>query len=192
MCCIAGTGDEYEEYSECNDQDCSDVWNAYLIKFNSIGNVNWQKTFSSYEVSEEIYDWAGEAIDLTDDGGGILAIDNGQFGFLRLSNIQNILINDHRSDFPTKFKLYNNYPNPFNPKTILKYDLPQNSFVEVIIYDMQGKVVNNLVNTNQSSGFKTIQWDATDNQGQSVSAGVYIYTIEAGGFRQTKKIIFLK
>ena len=89
-------------------------------------------------------------------------------------------------------KLYNNYPNPFNPKTILKYDLPQNSFVEVIIYDMQGKVVNNLVNTNQSSGFKTIQWDATDNQGLSVSAGVYIYTIEAGGFRKTKKMILLK
>ena len=189
---IAGTGDEYEEYSECNDLDCSDVWSAYLIKFNSIGDVNWQKTFSSYEVSEDIYDWAGEAIDLTNDGGGIIAIDNGQFGFLRLSNIQNILINDYRNDLPTSFRLYNNYPNPFNPKTILKYDLPQNSFVEVIIYDMQGKVVNNLVNTNQSSGFKTIQWDATDNQGQSVSAGVYIYTIEAGGFRQTKKMIFLK
>ena len=80
---IAGTGDEYEEYSECNGQDCSDVWSAYLIKYNSIGNVNWQKTFSSYEVSEEIYDWAGEAVDLTNDGGGIVAIDNGQFGFLR-------------------------------------------------------------------------------------------------------------
>ena len=57
---------------------------------------------------------------------------------------------------------------------------------------MQGKVVNNLVNTNQSSGFKIIQWDATDNQGQPVSAGVYLYTIEAGGFKQAKKMILLK
>ena len=57
---------------------------------------------------------------------------------------------------------------------------------------MQGKVVNNLVNTNQSSGLKSIQWDATDNQGQPVSAGVYLYTIEAGGFKQAKKMILLK
>ena len=189
---IAGTGDEYEEYSECNGQDCSDVWSAFLIKYNSIGDINWQKTFSSYEVSEDIYDWAGEAIDLTNDGGGILAIDNGQFGFLRLSNIQNILMNDYRNDLSTSFRLYNNYPNPFNPKTFLKYHLPQNSFVEVIVYDMQGKVLKNLVNTNQSSGFKIIQWDATDNQGQLVSAGVYLYTIEADGFRQAKKMILLK
>jgi flagellar hook assembly protein FlgD len=62
----------------------------------------------------------------------------------------------------------------------------------VIVYDMQGKVVNNLVNTNQSSGFKIIQWDATDNQGQLVPAGVYLYTIEANGFRQAKKMILLK
>ena len=168
------------------------MWSAYLIKYSSIGDVNWQKTFSSYEVSEEIYDWAGEAIDLTNDGGGILAIDNGQFGFLRLSNIQNTLINDYRHDSPTSCRLYNNYPNPFNPKTILKYDLPQNSFVEVIVYDMQGKMVNNLVNTNQISGFKSVQWNATNNYGQPVSAGVYLYSIEAGGFRQTKKMILLK
>ena len=55
-----------------------------------------------------------------------------------------------------------------------------------------GNVVNNLVNTNQSSGYKSIQWDATDNHGQPVSAGVYLYTIEAGEFRQTKKMILLK
>tara|TARA_B100000886_G_scaffold73659_1_gene47396 strand:+ start:455 stop:1939 length:1485 start_codon:yes stop_codon:yes gene_type:complete len=189
---IAGTGDEYEEYSECNGQDCSDVWSAYLIKYNSIGNVNWQKTFSSYEVSEEIYDWAGEAVDLTNDGGGIVAIDNGQFGFLRLSNIQNTLANDYRYDLPKSFNLYNNYPNPFNPKTILQYDLPQNSFVKVIVYDMQGKVVNNLVNGYQISGFKSVQWNATSNQGQPVSAGVYLYSIEAGRYKQIKKMILLK
>ena len=101
-------------------------------------------------------------------------------------------LNDHRNDLPTSFRLYDNYPNPFNPKTILNYDLPQNSFVEVIVYDMQGKVVNNLVNANQSSGFKSIQWDATNNQGQPVSAGVYLCTIEAVGFRQTKNMILLK
>jgi len=53
-------------------------------------------------------------------------------------------------------------------------------------------VINNLVKSNQSSGFKSVQWNATNNLGQPVSAGVYLYTIEAGEFRQTKKMILLK
>jgi flagellar hook assembly protein FlgD len=57
---------------------------------------------------------------------------------------------------------------------------------------MLGKVVRNLLNTNQSSGKKSVQWDATNNQGQPVSAGIYLYSIETGGFRQTKKMILLK
>ena len=87
---------------------------------------------------------------------------------------------------------HQNYPNPFNPVTRLSYDLPEDSVVSITIYDMLGNVVNNLVNTNQSSGFKTIQWDATDNQGQPVSSGVYLYSIKTVNFRQTKKMIFLK
>ena len=93
---------------------------------------------------------------------------------------------------PNSFVLYQNYPNPFNPKTILQYDLLQDSFVKVIVYDMQGKVVNNLVNGNQISGFKSVQWNATNNQGGPVSAGVYLYKIQAGDFVDTKKMILLK
>ena len=57
---------------------------------------------------------------------------------------------------------------------------------------MLGNVVNNLVHTNQSSGYKSVQWNATDNQGQPVSAGVYLYSIETKHFRQTKNMILLK
>ena len=57
---------------------------------------------------------------------------------------------------------------------------------------MLGNVINNLVNTKQSSGYKSIQWNATDNKGEPVSAGVYLYTIEVGEFRQAKKMILLK
>tara|TARA_Y100001934_G_scaffold182431_1_gene215726 strand:+ start:948 stop:1652 length:705 start_codon:yes stop_codon:yes gene_type:complete len=96
------------------------------------------------------------------------------------------------SNTPDKFKLNQNYPNPFNPVTTLGYDLPENGLVNITIYDMLGNVVNNLVNTNQSSGFKSVQWNATNNQGEPVSAGVYLYSIEAGKFRQTKKMILLK
>ena len=81
---VAGTGDEYEQYSQCNDNpsDCSDVWHVYLLKYDAAGTVVWQQTFGETEV-----DWAGEDIDLTSDGGAIVAVDNGQFGFLKVNDI---------------------------------------------------------------------------------------------------------
>ena len=88
--------------------------------------------------------------------------------------------------------MHHNYPNPFNPFTTLRYDLPEKAFVSITIYDMLGNEVKNLVSTNQSPGFKSIQWNSTNNQGEPVSAGVYLYSIEAGSFRQTKKMILLK
>ena len=93
---------------------------------------------------------------------------------------------------PMAYTFHQNYPNPFNPTTTLSYELPKESFVDITIYDMLGNVVNNLVNTNQSSGYKSIQWDATNNQGEPVSAGVYLYKIQAGDFVDTKKMILLK
>ena len=100
---------------------------------------------------------------------------------------------DNKSEtFPQGFILEQNFPNPFNPITTVRYELPEDSFVDVTIYDMLGNVVSNLVNANQSSGYKTIQWNATNNQGQHVSAGVYFYTIQVGEYRQTKKMILLK
>ncbi len=91
-----------------------------------------------------------------------------------------------------EIKHSSNFPNPFNPITTITYDLPKYSFVEIIIYDLLGNVIRNLVNADQSSGYKSVQWNAIDNQGRPVSAGVYIYRIEAGDFRQNKKMILLK
>jgi hypothetical protein len=79
----AGTGDEYS-YSECSDTVCSDQWEAYIVKFDSNGNVQWEETYRSDDFGEE-GDWAAEDIDLTTDGGAIIAIDNGQFGFLKIA-----------------------------------------------------------------------------------------------------------
>ena len=93
---------------------------------------------------------------------------------------------------PNNIVLQQNYPNPFNPITTVRYELPEDSFVDVTVYDMLGNVVNNLVSANQSSGYKSIQWDATNNQGEPVSAGVYLYKIQAGNFVDTKKMILLK
>jgi len=93
---------------------------------------------------------------------------------------------------PVIYSLYQNHPNPFNPVTTIRYDLPENSFVNITIYDMIGRIVRNLVSTQQDAGYKSIQWDATNNSGQPVSAGLYLYMIQAENFRQTKKMVLLK
>jgi dienelactone hydrolase len=93
---------------------------------------------------------------------------------------------------PTVFKLYQNHPNPFNPITSLRYDLPEDGLVNITIYDMMGRIVKTLVNSSQTAGYKSIQWNATNDRNEPVSAGLYLYTIQAGGFRQTKKMVLLK
>ena len=90
------------------------------------------------------------------------------------------------------FALHQNYPNPFNPTTQIRYDLPLDEYVTVIIYDVMGRKIKSLINTNQEAGYRSITWDATNDLGQPVSAGMYIYTIQAGEFRQTKKMVLLK
>ena len=93
---------------------------------------------------------------------------------------------------PDVYALHQNYPNPFNPITTLQYDLPEQSHVEIMIYDIMGREVRTLVNTQQTAGFKSTIWDATNDLGQPVSAGMYLYRISAGDFHSVKKMILLK
>ena len=105
---------------------------------------------------------------------------------------EDMVSNDLIDITPIEFSLFQNYPNPFNPLTTITYDLPEDAHVNLTIYDMLGNVVKYLTNKNQNSGFKSIQWNATDNKGLPVSGGVYLYTIRAGDFVDSKKMIFLK
>ena len=91
-----------------------------------------------------------------------------------------------------EFTLSQNYPNPFNPTTTLKYDLPEDDMVNITIYDMMGNQIRSLLNKKQVAGNYSFEWNATNNEGLPVSAGVYLYSIEAGAFRQTKKMVLLK
>ena len=93
---------------------------------------------------------------------------------------------------PDNFALHQNYPNPFNPVTTLHYDLPEQSLVSIMIYDILGREIIELVHTVQDAGFKSIQWDATNDSGNPVNAGVYIYQIHAGDFVQIRKMVLLK
>ena len=93
---------------------------------------------------------------------------------------------------PRSFSLKQNYPNPFNPITSIQYVLQSDGYVSIKVYDMRGNLVKDLVGQDQSSGHYTVQWNATNSQGNQVTSGVYLYTIEAVEFKQTKKMIVLK
>ena len=93
---------------------------------------------------------------------------------------------------PDEFAIHQNYPNPFNPVTTLRYDLPEQGHVRITIYDMLGRDVKTLINEYQDPGYRSIIWDATNDYGKPVSAGVYICRIRAGDFVQTRKMILLK
>ena len=93
---------------------------------------------------------------------------------------------------PEEFSLRQNYPNPFNPVTTLRYDIPENSHVTITIYDMLGRQVKTLINQTQDAGYRSIIWDATNDYGKPVSAGLYLYQIQAGEYMQTKKMVLLK
>ena len=131
-------------------------------------------------------------VDLTDvfqfkvEGNGTIYWDN----FYFYSNLVDV---DNRSEtLPQGFALEQNFPNPFNPTTTIQYELPENAFVNIRIYDLNGRLVNTLVNAQKSAGYKAIKWAGVDNKGKAVSAGLYLYTIEAGEFIQTKKMVLLK
>ncbi|MCF7802714.1 MAG: T9SS type A sorting domain-containing protein [Candidatus Marinimicrobia bacterium] len=93
---------------------------------------------------------------------------------------------------PTKYQLAHNYPNPFNPFTTLQYGIPEDSNVQLVIYDVSGKKICTLVNTYQNAGWHQVQWNGRNEFGQTVSTGVYFYRLEAGEFMDVKKMVYMK
>jgi hypothetical protein len=88
---------------------------------------------------------------------------------------------------PDTYSLDHNYPNPFNARTTIEYALPEPTHVSVVIYDLLGRKIESLVNTDQPAGYYRVTWDAS---GQA--SGMYFYTIKAGKFNETRKMLMLK
>ena len=102
----------------------------------------------------------------------------------------------NKSAIPDKHYLSQNYPNPFNPETTIEFGLPEAGFVEISIFDINGKLVRKLVSEEKHAGNHWIKWDARDESGNQVSSGVYFYQVKVGdsgaGFQQTNKMILMK
>lgn len=111
----------------------------------------------------------------------------GNSGRIYKSTNANVNIRSLSTTIPSKYKLFTNYPNPFNPTTKIKFDLPQNSFVKINIFDITGRIISELANTNLQPGSYE-----TEFNGANLSSGVYYYRIEANSFSDTKKMILVK
>ena len=93
---------------------------------------------------------------------------------------------------PNGFVLLQNFPNPFNPVTSISYQLTSASPVAITIYDLMGNVVSNLFSGIEGPGYKNINWDATNNNGDLVSSGMYFYKLQVGESFEIKRMMYLK
>ncbi|RKY55747.1 MAG: hypothetical protein DRP89_02660, partial [Candidatus Neomarinimicrobiota bacterium] len=96
------------------------------------------------------------------------------------------------SQIPKVYSLSQSYPNPFNPHAVIEYQLPVQSHVKLVIYNILGQKVRTLINEEKNVGYYRIIWDARSESGEQVSSGIYIYQIIAGDFIKTKRMILMR
>jgi len=130
----------------------------------------------------------GEILSVTTSGGGeveLVKVEAASFmgGALEANVTAKIL--------PTQFALQQNIPNPFNPSTSLAIDFPQASDYKLTIYNIAGQTVRTF-SGNTEAGTLSITWDGRDARGGAVATGVYFYSVEAGAFKDVKKMVLLK
>ncbi|HOH47449.1 MAG TPA: FlgD immunoglobulin-like domain containing protein, partial [Candidatus Cloacimonadota bacterium] len=103
-----------------------------------------------------------------------------------------VVDNDDPSANPVITKLVGNYPNPFNPETSIRFSLKEAGNVSLRIYNLRGQLVRTLVNGSYQSGNHTVVWNGRDNNGNSVSSGVYMYRMESPGYNKTMRMMLVK
>lgn len=97
-----------------------------------------------------------------------------------------------RNNIPIEYSMQQNYPNPFNPTTTIRYGLPESTPVSLVIYDLNGREIWKYSTNQQSAGWHQLEWNGTNNLGERVSTGVYLYKINAGSFVDVNKMLFMK
>jgi hypothetical protein len=118
------------------------------------------------------------------------AFDGGRFlvGFSSSPNQNAIIVpTDLSQHLPKEFSLFQNYPNPFNPVTSIEYAIPEIAHITITIYNVLGQEVKRLVDEVQGSGYRSVEWNSTNELGRTVSSGVYFFKLEAFGLEETGK-----
>jgi|TARA_Y100000034_G_scaffold20466_1_gene23418 choice-of-anchor B domain-containing protein len=116
----------------------------------------------------------------------------GYLTILQFTETDTSVFVDEPAQIPNKVVLHQNYPNPFNPVTTISYDLSEAGNVNLVIVNLMGREVRTLVSSWQEAGHRSVLWDGNDENGQNMSAGIYLYKIQASGFTKTQKLVLLK
>lgn len=115
-------------------------------------------------------------------------IDNdGTFAYSKIVTVDLSSITSVEEEIPVEYSLAQNYPNPFNPTTTIEYSIPKSVLVSIKIYDLLGREVRTLVNEEKSAGRYEVSFD-----GSELSSGIYVYSLKAGDFNKTRKLLLLK
>lgn len=123
---------------------------------------------------------------------GIVAVTNGHV--MHIYNVRDIMtdVGDSKGSLPSAYTLAQNFPNPFNPSTIIQYTLPAKAHVRLDIFNVLGQRVRTLVDAGEAAGMHRVEWNGTDGSGQRVASGVYFYRLQTSDFVETKKMVLVK
>ncbi len=102
------------------------------------------------------------------------------------------IADNSKNTVPQSTVLHPNYPNPFNPETIIEYELTENGFTSIVVYNILGKEIKSLVSENQAPGLHRISWDGKDNSGSNVGSGFYFIQLQTGNTVQSQKAILIR
>ncbi len=142
--------------------------------FNPIGAFDWSH-ISKLEIVSEHHDFKGKN----------LWIDQIRVVDPAVVSVEN------QTNSPQNFSLQQNYPNPFNPTTTIHYSLSHDTDVELAIYNALGQQIRTLIDTKQSAGQQSVQWDGLNDAGKKVSSGVYVYQLRADELVETRKMMLM-
>ena len=140
----------------------------------------------------DTYDDCFEYSDLGNYAFGVTGIQDFHQDMMMYYTAYDVVSTTLENNMPLEFEVYPAYPNPFNPVTTIGYYLSDKGSVNITIYDMMGREIKVLQSGIQTPGHSKVQWNATNNKGQPVSAGVYLYQINIDGTMDTKKMVLLK
>ena len=198
--------------SEIGDTVLFNQYNGYTegwfldnrTEFNKWG-INWDEYQYDYIIPTSGYKLSTFIKDVglyKDEGGEILYSSSVLVGFVKNGLVYGdtalVGVNEDRENIPGGYSLSQNFPNPFNPSTIIKYSIPKTLFVTLKIYNILGKEVETLLNEEKPAGTYRLEFSVKNGSGQYnmnnrlLSSGIYFYRLRAGDYIQTKKMIYLK
>jgi hypothetical protein len=105
---------------------------------------------------------------------------------------QDVVSDDDREEIPVANRLRSNFPNPFNPSTMISFDMAQDGHVTIDIFNIRGQRIKSLVNEHLRSGVHTVEWNGTDDQGRQVSSGIYLYQMQSENYTSTRRMLLMK